>query len=29
MEEAEDLLIRFLARETGISETQARDLITR
>ncbi|WP_192255738.1 hypothetical protein [Mesorhizobium caraganae] len=27
MEEEEDFLIRFLARETGITETQALDLI--
>ncbi|MBB6411952.1 hypothetical protein [Mesorhizobium sangaii] len=26
-EEQEDFLVRFLARETGISESQARDLI--
>ncbi|MFK0692227.1 DUF982 domain-containing protein [Mesorhizobium sp. IMUNJ 23033] len=27
MEEEEDFMVRFLARETGITETQARDLI--
>ena len=27
MEEEEEFLVRFLARETGITETQARDLI--